>query len=330
MDQTNIGAGPLSDFELLTGGTQNVLVRFSRSSVSYVLRRGPEFLRPGSNEAIRREMRVLAALAETEVPHPRLVAACGDESVLGDAVFYLMEPINGVNPSVMLAPVQAKSADVRHKMGLHAVEALTKLGEVDHERVGLGDFGHPDGFLERQVPRWMAELEGYHRISGYPGQSIPDLEVVAKWLEANRPPSFLPGMMHGDYHLANLLYCWEGPELAAIVDWEMCTVGDPLLDLGWLLATWTGRHQVDVGGALIKAGGLPTKAELIAHYGERSVRDLSAIAWYEVLACFKLGILLEGTYARACAGDAPREVGDRLHATTLVLFQRAHQSIAGT
>jgi aminoglycoside phosphotransferase (APT) family kinase protein len=117
--------------------------------------------------------------------------------------------------------------------------------------------------------------------------------------------------------------------VAAIVDWEMCTVGDPLLDLGWLLATWPTADQGLVSGAIGSAGGLPTPAELVARYAERSDRDVSHITWYEVMACFKLGIVLEGTHARAFAGKAPVEVGDLLHATTLALFTRALQRIHG-
>jgi aminoglycoside phosphotransferase (APT) family kinase protein len=208
-------------------------------------------------------------------------------------------------------------------MGLAAVDAVAALGAVDHEAVGLGDLGRPDGFLERQVPRWLDELESYSRHEGYPGPDIPGLDEVARWLDANRPATFVPGVSHGDYHLANLLYRYDGPGVAAIVDWEMCTVGDPLLDLGWLLATWPTAAEPGLAGPLSAAGGLPHRDELIARYGQRSARDLSAIAWYEVLACFKLGIVLEGTHARAFAGKAPVAVGDLLHATTLVLFTRA-------
>lgn len=136
--------------------------------------------------------------------------------------------------------------------------------------------------------------------------------------------------MHGDYHLANLMYRPDGPGVAAVVDWEMCTVGDPLLDLGWLLATWPGDDGIDVGGGLAEAGGLPTESALISYYGQRSSRDLAAVPWYVVLACFKLGIILEGTYARACAGKAPRDVGDRLHSTALPLFTRTQAWIART
>jgi aminoglycoside phosphotransferase (APT) family kinase protein len=119
-----------------------------------------------------------------------------------------------------------------------------------------------------------------------------------------------------------------GPDVVAVVDWEMCTIGDPLLDLGWLLATWElpGAPE-EFAGPLTRAGGLATKDALVARYAARSSRDLTAIDWYVVLACFKLGIVLEGSHARALAGLAPMEIGDRLHQTTLRLFERAHELI---
>ena len=331
MDGQDLPAGEITGVEPLVGGTQNVLVRFDRGGQTYVLRRGPWHLRPTSNDALRREMRVLAALAGSAVPHPSLLAACPDDDVLGGgAVFYLMESVDGFNPTVGLPALHARDPSVRHAMGLAAVDAAAALGAVDHEAVGLGDVGKPDGFLERQVPRWLSELESYRRHDGYPGPAIPGLDDVAVWLEANRPRSFTPGLSHGDYHLANLMFRHDGPEVAAIVDWEMCTVGDPLLDLGWLLATWPTGDQGSIGGGpLSTEGGLPTSSELVARYAEQTTRDLTAMAWYEVLACFKLGIILEGTHARAFAGKAPVEIGDLLHATTLGLFERAMERIGG-
>jgi aminoglycoside phosphotransferase (APT) family kinase protein len=323
MDARGLPGGPFERVERLGGGTQNVLVRFRRGDREYVLRRGPAHLRPKSNDAMRREARVLAALRDTLVRAPRLVAACDDESVLGGAVFYLMEPVDGFNATTTLPRLHARDPAVRHRMGLEAARALAELGAVDHVAAGLGDLGRPDGFLDRQVGRWLAELDSYQALDGYPGPDIPGLREVASWLEAHRPRDWRPGIMHGDYHLANLLYEYGGPGVAAIVDWEMCTIGDPLLDLGGLLATWPDERPAPLSGAIGAAGGLPEPGELVAAYAERSTRDLSALTWYAVLACFKLGIVLEGTHARAFAGKAPREVGDLLHATTLGLFARA-------
>ena len=130
--------------------------------------------------------------------------------------------------------------------------------------------------------------------------------------------------MHGDYHAANVMFSRTGPEVVAIVDWEMCTIGDPLLDLGWLLATWRQADGSSVfGHALGGQDGLASTDDLLQRYAANTVRDLSHITWYTVLACFKLGIVIEGTLARACAGKAEKEVGDQLHAATVHLFQRA-------
>ena len=324
MSQQGLGDGPLEDIREVTGGTQNVMLRFTRSGREYVLRRGPRHLRPRSNVAILRETRVLAALAGTDVPHPHLIATCDDPSVLGDAVFYLMEPVDGFNAGEGLPPLHANDPAVRFEMGLSMADALAKLGAVDHVSVGLADFGKPAGFLERQVPRWLSELESYREFENYPGPQIPGVERVAAWLERGRPSTWTPGIMHGDYHAANVMFSRTGPEVVAIVDWEMCTIGDPLLDLGWLLATWRQPDGSSAfGHALTGLDGLASADDLVQRYAANTTRDLSHVTWYTVLACFKLGIVLEGTLARACAGKAEEAVGDQLHAVTLQLFEQA-------
>jgi aminoglycoside phosphotransferase (APT) family kinase protein len=330
MDDRGLGGGPLSDAVEIGGGTQNVMLRFTRGDREYVLRRGPRHLRPTSNDALRSEIRVLHALSDTQVPHPRLIAACTDLDVLGGAVFYLMQPVAGFNAAAELPRLHAASAAIRKNMGIELIDALATLGQVDHHAVGLGDLGRPQHFLERQVPRWLRELDSYSAFGEYPGPVFPRVTVVADWLERNRPTSFAPGLMHGDFHLANVMFSLSGPQVAAIVDWEMCTVGDPLLDLGWVLATWPAGGEADdiFDSPLAQAGGLPTTTQLVKRYAERSGRDLSAINWYAVLACFKLAIILEGTYARSCAGQAPRPVGERLHGLAMYLFERAHKLIA--
>jgi len=326
MDGEGLAPGSIENLTPLAGGTQNVMVKFDRGGRTFVFRRGPWHLRPKSNDQIRQEMRVLGALAGTDVPHPGLIAGCAEEGVLGDGVFYLMEPVDGFNPSVELPALHAGSAEVRHAMGLSAVDAIAALGAVDHIAVGLDGMGRPDGFLERQVPRWLSELDGYAKHEGYPGPEIPGLDDVANWLAANLPASsFKAGISHGDYHLSNLMFRYDSPDVAAIVDWEMSTIGDPLLDLGWLLATWPAPGSFSIGGNL--GEGLPAPSELVARYAERTTRDLSAVHWYEVMACFKLGIVLEGTHARAFAGKAPVAIGDMLHASTLGLFARAVERI---
>jgi aminoglycoside phosphotransferase (APT) family kinase protein len=323
MDEAGLPGGPIESPELLGGGTQNILLRFRRGGRDFVLRRPPLHKRKNSDETMRREARVLAALRGSDVPHPPLIAACPDTGVLG-AAFYLMEPVEGFNPTQGLPALHAGDASLRGRMGLSMVEGIAALGRIDHEAVGLADFGKPEGYLERQVERWRAQLDGYAEFEGYPGPEIPGLDEVARWLEANRPKTFRPGILHGDYHLANVMFRFDAGDLAAIVDWELATIGDPLLDLGWMLATWPDEAGSGPGKVGLQPwDGFPRADRLVAHYAERSTRDLDSIAWYAVLACYKLGIILEGTHARACAGKAPRPTGDVLHATTVGLFEQA-------
>ena len=324
--RTGLARDGIEAVTALGGGTQNVMLRFTRGGREYVLRRGPKHLRAKSNDVIGRESRLLAAIAGTEVRSPRVIAACDDESVIG-AVFYLMEPIHGFNPQTELPALHAGDPEIRRQMGLSAVEAIARLGSLDYQALGLEDYGHPAGFLERQVPRWLRELDSYSGNEGYPGPQIPGLEQTGDWLERHRPDG-----LDARHHARRLppgehMFDYDGPEVAAMVDWEMSTIGDPLLDLGWQLATRPKPGTVGAGlmGTLGTVGGLPSAAEMIEHYGKFSDRDLGAVTWYTVLACFKLGIVLEGTYARAFAGKAPKQVGDFLHAVTLELFEQANQ-----
>jgi aminoglycoside phosphotransferase (APT) family kinase protein len=244
MDGEGLGEGPLEDVEQLAGGNQNVLVRFERAGRAYVLRRPPLHKRANSDETMRREARVLAALAGSDVPHPGLIASCGDVDVLG-AAFYLMEPIDGFNPASGLPEPHRSDAAMRRELGFGMVDGIAALARVDHVAVGLGDFGKPDGWLERQVGRWRSQLDSYAEHEGYPGPDIPGVDRVSAWLDDHRPDGWRPGIIHGDFHLANVLVRPDAPELAAIVDWELCTIGDPLLDLGHLLARSgrTGRRS---------------------------------------------------------------------------------------
>ncbi|MCD2187897.1 phosphotransferase family protein [Actinomycetospora soli] len=304
------------------GGTQNVVLGLRWGGRDLVLRRPPEHPRPSSNATIAREITVLSALAGTDVPHPRFVAGCTDESVLG-VVFYLMDRVDGDNPGEVVAPLLRDSPDARRTAGLDAAAALARLAAVDHEAVGLGDLGRPAGFLERQVPRWLDHLASYDAVPGYGDDPLPHVQELARWLEAHRPAASAPGLVHGDYHLNNVLLDRTAPRVAAIVDWEMCTVGDPLLDLGWLLVTWPEGHGDEVTGAALAAlGGLPGRDDLVAAYAAGSDRDLSAVDWYTVLAGFKFAIVIEGTQARALAGQADPAVGQRLHRAAVHALER--------
>lgn len=327
MDAEGVAGGSVFDVIPITSGTQNLMFRFTRGGRTYVLRRPPQYLRPHSNASLEREIRVLTALRATAVPTPTIVAGCMDPTIMGGANFYLMEFLQGFDANVALPALHASDERVRRQMGLNAARAIATLGQVDHIEIGLAGLGRPEGFLDRQVDRWLSELDSYSLLAGYPGPKIPGVDRVAEWLRANQPASWRPGVMHGDYHVSNIMFAPDGPRVAAIVDWEMTTIGDPLLDLGWLLATWPAAGERLRSSALGSAGGLATREELVAEYARHSTRDLSSIDWYRVLACFKLGVVLEGTHARAFAGLAPVETGDWLHQRTLDLFKQANAII---
>lgn len=322
MESQGLGDGPISGVEILAGGTQNILLRFAHAGRRYVLRRPPHAPLFDGNETMRREARILGALARTKVPHARLIAACGDEAVLG-AVFYLMEPVDGFSPVRGLPPLHREDPDVQHEMGLSLVDALASLRAVDPVESGLADFGRPDGYLARQLDRLVRQLDSYRAYEGWTGrEDLPGVGRIAEWL-ARDIPNAAPGIVHGDYHMGNAMFSPTGPEVVAIVDWELSTIGDPACDLGSLLATWPdpdGTHPGCISVSPWK--GFPTEAEIVRRYIETRGQPIDA-NWYVVFGCFRLGILIEGTYARAQSGAADMATGTWLHRTAINLLNRA-------
>lgn len=326
LDGQGLESGPITDVSPLTGGTQNVILRFHRGKRTFVLRRPPRHSIANGSRTMRREARLLAALAGTDVPHPRLIAACGDEDVLG-AAFYLMEPVIGFNASDRLTSSHADDPARLRAMGFAMVDGALALGRVDPAAVGLEDFGKVENFLTRQASRWRAQYEGYGQFDGWRSDSLHGVAEIGDWLDAHCPSSFTPGIIHGDYHMANVMFRPDSPALAAIIDWELASLGDPLLDLGWLIATW---HDPQDGAAIIDVTarpGFPSTGELIDHYAAGSSRDVTSLLWYKVLACYKLAIILEGSHARAGAGLADAAIGQNLHDQARLLLRRAHRAL---
>ncbi|MDP2166179.1 MAG: phosphotransferase family protein [Hydrogenophaga sp.] len=269
--------GELQGPTLLAGGTQNLIVRFHCGGREFVLRKAAGTAYANGSETMRREARILAALAGTDVPHARLIAACEDDTVLGGA-FYLMEPVEGFNVGMGMPEPHASQPAMRRAMGFALIDGLAALRRVDPVAAGLSDLGHLDGFLERQVGRWRTQLESYARYEGWPGANgLPQVEAVGRWLEQHMPKGFTPGILHGDYHIKNVLFRPDSSALAAIVDWELSTVGDPMIDLGWLMATWRGQGADDPGSPIeIEPwSGFPTAVELVDCYAERTGADVS-------------------------------------------------------
>jgi aminoglycoside phosphotransferase (APT) family kinase protein len=323
MDDRGLGRGLIQDGEILAGGTQNILLKFTRDGRGYVLRRPPHDPYMNGSETIRREIRVLEALAGTDVPHARLIASCGTEDVLG-AAFYLMEPVDGFSPVRGLPLLHQARPAIRHEMGLSLIDALVTLHRVDPAGVGLADFGKPAAYLARQIARLVRQLESYAAYEGWTGGAeIPGVEKVAAWLVTHMPAEAAPGIVHGDFHMGNAMFSKTGPEVRAVVDWELATTGDSACDLGCLLATWAEPDGLHPGCIEIAPwDGFPTEAELVRRYTDGIGRAVDA-NWYAVFGCLRLGILLEGTYARAQAGKADMETGVWLHRTAINLLNRA-------
>lgn len=316
------GAGEPIEAHFISGGASNEIFEFTRGDRRMVLRRPPREVPTGRNETMLREYRVLEALNGTDVPHPEAIAVCEDESVLG-ATFYLMGHIDGWSPMSMgrswPAPFDA-DLEARRGLGFQLVDGIAKLAKVDWRGRGLEGFGKPDGFHERQVDRWLSHL------SRFQFRELPGIDVAADWLRAHKPSRYEPGIIHGDYQFANVMFCNGAPaRLAAIVDWEMATVGDPLLDLGWVIMGWP-REGDDLSSlGYVDYTGLPTRVELLEYYANESDRPVDEIDYYEILARFKIAIVLEGGYARYVAGGADNPKMEAFGPIVLDMMSQAAQ-----
>ncbi|BBY90818.1 aminoglycoside phosphotransferase [Mycobacterium gallinarum] len=317
----------VSDVQPLTGGTQNIVVRVHIDGRPMVLRRPPLHPRPTSDKTMLREIAALRTLAGTDVPHPSFIAGCEDLDVLG-VVFYLMEEIDGFNPGSEVAEAYVRDQSFRHDVGLSYAASLARLGNAAWEGKPLAELKRPGSFVERQVPQFLRLLESY-RHERYEPESLAVTDL-ADWLLANVPPESEPGIMHGDPHMSNVLLRRDKPELAAFVDWEMCTVGDPLLDLGWMVITWPlDTSTITAGGALGALGGLATRRELLEAYWNAGGRETPRLDWYMAMACFKLGVVIEGTWSRYLMGKASRDAGEALHANAQNLIDIGTRVVKG-
>jgi aminoglycoside phosphotransferase (APT) family kinase protein len=301
MDSQGLGVGASLEHRYISGGSQNEIYELRRGDLHCAMRIPPPTAPADRDNGIVREWRIIEALGGTDVPHTEAIAVCTDPSVLG-RTFYLMGFVDGWSPMQTggrwPAPFDT-DLDARRGLAFELVDGIARLSKVDWRSKGLEDLGHPEGFHERQVDRWTAFLE---RIKG---RELPGFEVAAAWLRAHRPLDYIPGLMHGDYQFANVMYRHGAPaRLAAIVDWEMGTVGDPKLDLGWVVHTWpedTSGGEGSVGG-YVDMTGMPSRSEVLGHYAKASGRQVDDVDYYCVLAKWKLAIMLEQGYQRA-SGD---------------------------
>jgi aminoglycoside phosphotransferase (APT) family kinase protein len=325
-----LGQGPVSS-TILAGGASNIVLRIARDGAPMVLRRPPRTPRPDSAKIIAREAQVLAALKSTDVPHPAFQAFCEDPSVIGTP-FYVMAMVDGFlgYPLEQLPGPYDRPGDARDGLAFALVEGIARLANVDYQSVGLDGFGKPEGFLERQATRWMSQLASYKESEGYEQRDIPGLAYVADWLKANTPPMSKPGIIHGDYSLANAMFHHGAPaRLAAMIDWELATIGDPLLDLGWVLYAYRGRDERTPPSGYFDPTDFPYREDLAEYYAERTGRSLEHLTYYMVLAQFKLGVIMERQYARILNGRQSIEVAGDAGAFVVRLIGKAHAMARG-
>jgi aminoglycoside phosphotransferase (APT) family kinase protein len=291
------GKGEPLTARFLSGGTQNVIYELRRGDERCVLRMPPPGAPPDRDKGILREWRIIEALDGTEVPHTKAVGVCSDPDVLGRP-FYLMGFVDGWSPMDQRAWPEPFNSDLDARPGLayQLAEGIALLSKVDWKARGLHDLGRPDGFHERQVDRWTGFFE---RIKG---RELDGLEVATEWLRTHRPLDFIPGLMHGDYQFANVMYHHGAPaRLAAIVDWEMGTVGDPKLDLAWMVINWPEDTNAPEAAeaTYVDLRGMPSREQIIEHYATVSGRQVDDLDYYLVLAKWKLAIVLEQGFQRA-------------------------------
>ncbi|MGO4443909.1 phosphotransferase family protein [Mycobacterium sp. 2YAF39] len=292
------GKGEPLEASFLSGGTQNVIYKIRRGENVCVLRMPPTGAPPDRDKGILREWRIIEALDGTDVPHTAAVGVCSDATVLGRP-FYLMGFVDGWSPmdqhGMWPEPFDGDMA-ARAGLSYQLAEGIALLSKVDWKAKGLQDLGRPDGFHERQVDRWTGFFE---RIKG---REIDGLDAATQWLRTHRPLDFVPGLMHGDYQFANVMYRHGAPaQMAAIVDWEMGTVGDPKLDLGWMVQSWP--EDTDAPGtsemSYVDMRGMPSREDVVDHYAKVSGRQVDDLDYYLVLAKWKLAIVLEQGFQRA-------------------------------
>lgn len=293
--------GPLHA-ELIEGGRSNLTYVISDAERSWVLRRPPlAHVLPTAHD-MAREHRVLAALQDTSIPVPRPIGLCPDPEVLG-APFYVMERVAGFVIRDTWPEELPDTPEARTATSRSLVRTLAALHDVDPQGVGLADFGKPVGYLERQVRRWWSQWEMSRT------RELPAMDALRAALERGLPEQTAAGIVHGDYRLDNLLIGPDDPaRIAAILDWEMCTVGDPLADLGLLLVYWADRtddtHRL-AGYALspiTMQSGFLLRSELVDAYALLSSRPLEHLDWYWALGFYKLAIVAEGIHARYLMG----------------------------
>ena len=299
LDQVPGFRGPL-DAEKIPGGQSNPTFLLSAPSGPLVLRRKPSGTLLKSAHAVDREFRVQRALADTAVPVPRMVALCEDDAVTG-AMFYVMERVQGRAFDDPRLPELER--DERGAIYEEMARTLAAIHAVDVEAVGLADYGPPGDYYARQIDRWTKQYRASET------GTIPAMDELMAWLGENRPPDDgRRGLVHGDYRIDNMLFASDAPRCAAVLDWELSTLGHPLADLAALLMQWRmppGPEGRGLAGVDRLGLGIPSDEAFVAAYAERmGVPEMPRMGFYLAFAFFRMAAILQGVKRRALDGNA--------------------------
>ena len=305
IDEAKVGAwldanvnganGPYS-YELIAGGRSNLTYRVTDANgMRMVLRRPPLGHVLATAHDMAREHRIISAVGSTGVPVPRCLGLCTDEEVNG-APFYVMAFVDGV---VLDSPEKGEvlPQHLRTKASEHLIDVLADLHAVDIDAVGLGDLAKREGYVERQVKRWSTQWENSKT------RELPAIEEVSRLLSRDIPVQQGVSIAHGDYRFGNVLTDVNEGRVAAVLDWELCTLGDPLADLGYIGIYWTDPgQQINRANDPSGLAGFPRYDDLVERYARRTGRDVSNIGYYRAFSSFRLAVISEGVYARYLKG----------------------------
>ncbi len=323
-----VGPAASLAIERLGEGHSNETLIVEWGNRELVLRRPPAGETAQTAHDVLREHRIIDALADTEVPTPTPVAACEDRSVIGSE-FYLMDRLEG---TVIREeePDRFGEPDRRRRVAEELIDTLAAVHGVDYEAAGLGDLGRPEGFLERQIDRWGSQFEWAHGTTAV-GRSVPHVEEVRTWLESNVPESSEHALIHGDYKLDNVMYGpGPEPELIAVMDWEISTIGDPLRDIGWLCCFWETDPLIEgLMPTFLDRPGYPDLKTLLERYERRSGIEIADLDFYVVLGLYMLTAVGEMFYARYRKGDSEDPLYPRMETLVPDVSRRAKAIIDG-
>ncbi|HYV16777.1 MAG TPA: phosphotransferase family protein [Conexibacter sp.] len=320
-------ADGLPEVRQFTGGASNLTYLLRYPQRELILRRPPAGTKARSAHDMAREHRIQALLRPSFPYVPEMIALCTEPAVLGSD-FYVMERVDGVTPRAEMPPEVGEEPARMRALGERFVDLLVELHAVDPAAAGLSELSRGPGYVGRQVTGWS---ERYRRAKTW---NVPSFARVMRWLDAEQPADVGACVIHNDFRLDNLVLDRSDPlRVRAVLDWEMATIGDPLMDLGCSLAYWL---QADDGVASHRfrrqpshLPGMPTRAEIVARYGERTGRDVSQWRFYEVFGLFRLAVIVQQIYYRYHHGQTRNPRFRAYWLATRVLERRCRQAMSG-